>query len=75
MSENMYRAMWSLIANVLVTVLVTLFTRPKPDHELEGLVYGLTELPATGEFSIFRRPLTWAAAVAICFIALNVIFW
>lgn len=75
MSENMYRAMWSLIANVLVTVLVTQFTTPKPDHELEGLVYGLTELPATGEFSIFRRPLTWAAAVAICFVALNVIFW
>ena len=75
MSENMYRAMWSLIANVVVTVLVSLVSKPKPDHELEGLVYGLTELPASGEFSIFQRPITWATAVAICFIALNVIFW
>lgn len=75
MSENMYRAMWSLIANVVVTVLVSLVSKPKPDYELEGLVYGLTELPASGAFSIFRRPLTWAAAVAICFVSLNVIFW
>lgn len=75
MSENMYRAMWSLIANVLVTVIVSLVSKPKPEHELEGLVYGLTEVPASGEFSIFQRPITWAAAVAICFIALNVIFW
>ena len=75
MSENMYRAMWSLIANVVVTVLVSLVSKPKPDHELEGLVYGLTELPASGEFSIFQRPITWATAVAICFVALNVIFW
>jgi solute:Na+ symporter, SSS family len=75
MSENMYRAMWSLIANVLVTVLVSLVSKPKPDHELEGLVYGLTELPATGEFSIFLRPITWAAAVAVAFIGLNILFW
>jgi SSS family solute:Na+ symporter len=75
MSENMYRAMWSLIANLVVTVLVSLVSKPKPDHELEGLVYGLTELPAGGAFSIFQRPLTWAAAVAICFVALNVLFW
>lgn len=75
MSENMFRAMWSLIANVLVTVLVSFISAPKPDHELQGLVYGLTEIPAGGEFSIFRRPITWAAAVAIVFVALNIIFW
>jgi SSS family solute:Na+ symporter len=75
MSENMYRAMWSLIANVLVTVVVSLVTRPKPDHELKGLVYGMTDLPSESAFPIFQRPITWAAAVALAFVALNILFW
>jgi SSS family solute:Na+ symporter len=75
MSENMYRAMWSLIANVVVTVAVSLVTKPKPDHELKGLVYGMTDLPSGGAFPIFQRPITWAAAVALAFVALNILFW
>jgi SSS family solute:Na+ symporter len=75
MSENMYRAMWSLIANVVVTVAVSLVTKPKPDHELKGLVYGMTDLPSDGAFPIFQRPITWAAAVALAFVALNILFW
>jgi len=75
MAENVYRAMWSLIANVVVTVAVSLATEPKPEHELKGLVYGLTELAPEGHFSFFRRPITWAAAVAIGFVMLNVLFW
>jgi solute:Na+ symporter, SSS family len=68
MAENIYRAMWSLIANVVVTVAVTLVTQPKPDAELRNLVYGLTDLAPAGQFSFFRRPITWAAAVAVMFI-------
>jgi solute:Na+ symporter, SSS family len=75
MAENIYRAMWSLIANVVVTVAVSLVTKPKPDHELKNLVYGLTELAPEGQFSIFRRPITWAIVVAIGFVALNIWFW
>jgi SSS family solute:Na+ symporter len=75
MAENIYRAMWSLIANVLVTVIVSLFTKPKPVAELKGLVYGLTELPSQNAFPIFKRPVTWAIAVGVAFIALNIIFW
>lgn len=75
MAENIYRAMWSLLANVLVTVVVTLVTKPKPEGELKGLVYGLTELPSEGQFPIFKRPITWAAFVAVAFVALNLLFW
>ena len=75
MAENVYRAMWSLIVNVVVTVAVSLFTKPKPEHELKGLVYGLTELAPEGHFPVFRRPITWAAAVAVGFVLLNVLFW
>ena len=75
MADNIYRAMWSLVVNVVVTVVVTLFTKPKPAHELKGLVYGLTEIPSEGHFPLFKRPITWAAAVAIGFVVLNIIFW
>jgi len=75
MAENVYRAMWSLIANVVVTVVVSLFTKPKPEHELKGLVYGLTEIAPEGQFPVFQRPVTWAAAVAVGFLVLNVWFW
>lgn len=75
MAENIYRAMWSLIANVVVTVAISLVTKSKPESELKGLVYGMTEIPSEGQFPIFQRPITWAAAVALAFVALNVAFW
>lgn len=75
MAENIYRAMWSLIVNVVITVAVSLVTKPKPEKELEGLVYGMTELPAEGHFPVFKRPIVWAAAVAVGFVIVNVIFW
>jgi solute:Na+ symporter, SSS family len=75
MAENVYRAMWTLIANVLVTVVVSLFTTPKPEGELRGLVYGLTDRVSEGHFSFFQRPVVWAAAVALGFVALNILFW
>jgi SSS family solute:Na+ symporter len=75
MAENIYRAMWSLIANVVVTVFVSLFTKPKPDSELTNLVYGLTDIAPAGHFSFFQRPITWAGAVAVGFVALNYWFW
>jgi solute:Na+ symporter, SSS family len=33
----------AFVVDAVVTVGVSLATRPKPDHELRGLVWGLTE--------------------------------
>ena len=75
MSENIYRAAWSLGACVLVTVLVSLATRPRPARELEGLVYGLTKLPGHEDARWFERPILWAGVVGVLFVAVNLIFW
>jgi len=75
MAENMYRALWSWIVCVVVTVVVSLVTRPKPVEELNGLVYGVTEIPTEGQVALYHRPLFWAAAVAVVFFILNIIFW
>jgi SSS family solute:Na+ symporter len=75
MAENVYRSMWTLIVNLLVTVGVSLFTRPKPEIELTNLVYGLTALPNTEKPALLKRPVFWASFVALGFVILNVVFW
>ena len=75
MAENMYRALWSWVICMTVTVLVSLVTKPKPDNELEGLVYGLTKIPSEGHYPFYKRSIFWAGVVCAVFIALNIIFW
>lgn len=75
MAENMYRALWCFLICVVVTVAVSLMTKPKPAEELAGLVYGATDIPHEKHASIFHRPVFWAAVVGVVFIGLNVLFW
>jgi len=75
MAENMYRGLWSWIICVVVTVVVSLLTKPKPESELTGLVYGATQIPSEAQVPLYERPAFWAAVVAIVFAVLNIIFW
>jgi SSS family solute:Na+ symporter len=75
MAENMYRALWSWIVCVVVTVVVSYATRPKPDSELEGLVYGVTPIPHEAAVPLYHKPAFWAVVVAVGFVVLNIIFW
>jgi SSS family solute:Na+ symporter len=75
MAENMYRALWSWLICVAVTVVVTMFTKPKPDSELTGLVYGCTELPSEGHLPLWKRPIFWGGVSLALFVILQMIFW
>jgi len=75
MAENMYRALWSWIICVVVTVVVSMLTEPKPTKELVGLVYGATAIPSEGDLLWFQKPVFWAALVAIALVIANIIFW
>ena len=75
MAENLYRFVWSWLVCVFVTIVVSLFTTPKPISELPGLVYGVTEIPAGAPFPFYRHPLFMASVVCAIFVALNVFFW
>ena len=75
MAENMYRALWSWLICVGVTVAVSYATKPKPDAELAGLVYGVTPVPGEGHLKLYERPLFWAAIVAVILAAFNIYFW
>ncbi len=75
MAENMYRALWSWLICVAVTVAVSLATKPKTDAELNGLVYGATIIPDDGSATIWQKPIFWAGVVSVVFIALNIVFF
>jgi SSS family solute:Na+ symporter len=75
MAENMYRALWSWIICVVVTVAVSLVTKPKSDAELKGLVMGCTEIPSESGLSLIQRPIFWAGLVGVVFVVLQYLFW
>ncbi|MGE5569371.1 MAG: sodium:solute symporter family protein [Rhodospirillales bacterium] len=75
MAENMYRALWSWLICVIVTVAVSYMTKPKPESELRGLVYGLTPVPSEGHLPLYKRSLFWAVVVAVVWAVLQIIFW
>jgi SSS family solute:Na+ symporter len=75
MAENMYRALWSWIVCVVVTVVVSMLTEPKPDSELVGLVYGVTPIPHEGDIPLWERPLFWGSIVFVVFVAFNIWVW
>jgi SSS family solute:Na+ symporter len=74
MAEDMYRALWSFLIGVIVTVVVSLLTKPRTREELAGLVRGCTEIPAI-HYPLLQRPVFWAAIVGVACVILNVIFW
>ncbi|MFF4491107.1 sodium:solute symporter family protein [Streptomyces sp. NPDC001544] len=74
---NFVSAIAGFVAGAVVMVVVSLFTRPKPEHELQGLVYGtrspgMAEPPAPGDEAWYRRPalLGWGAVIlaALCYV-------
>jgi SSS family solute:Na+ symporter len=71
MAEDMYRALWSWLICVIVTVVVSLATKPKPDSELDSLVYGVTAIPKENS----RGPIFWACVAAALLLLLQYIFW
>ncbi|WP_416979129.1 sodium:solute symporter family protein [Streptomyces sp. T028] len=74
---NFVSAIAGFVAGAVVMVAVSLFTAPKPDEELQGLVYGtrspgMAEPPAAGDDAWYRKPalLGWGAVIlaAACYI-------
>jgi SSS family solute:Na+ symporter len=75
MAENLYRALWAFLTTIIIIFVVSLFTKPKPVAELDGLVYGVTRLPKELPVPFYRNEFMWAILVVIIFAALNILFW
>ncbi len=75
MAQNFWIAMCSFTTCFVVSVLVTLVTKPRPEEELRGLVYGLTKLPPEEGVMWSRRPWVVAVIAGTACILLNILFW
>lgn len=58
----------------IVTVVISLCTRAKPEEQLRGLVYSLTKIPSSRAEPWYKRPLTLAIIVLGACLILNFIF-
>ena len=74
MAQNFWTAIFSFGVNLLVTILISLVTRPKPEAELVGLVYSLTPRPVEAHLAWYQRPVTLAAGIGVLVVALNLVF-
>jgi len=75
MAETLYRALWSWLICVGVTIVVSYCTTPIPEAQLAGLVYGATPIPDDGARGLFQKPIFWAIVVITVFFILNLIFF
>jgi SSS family solute:Na+ symporter len=74
MAQNFWTAIFAFSVNLLVTIAVSLITKPRPEPELVGLVYSLTPKPVEGHLSWYQKPATLAVAVLAILIILNLVF-
>jgi len=75
MAQNFYTAIWAFSICLVVTIVVSMMTRPRPDAELVGLVRSLTTIPEDEKLPWHRRPVALALVVLVILIALNLIFY
>jgi solute:Na+ symporter, SSS family len=74
MAQNFWIAILAWSTCLVVTILVSLLSRPKPEAELRNLVYGITEIPHDALLPWYKRPLPLAAVVIVALGILNFLF-
>ena len=76
MAENMYRALWSWIICVMVTVVVSYLSQAQ-DRRVSWWAWctAAPSFPRKATCALYQRPIFWAGIVAVVFVVLNIIFW
>ena len=80
LSGSFWQAIIAFLADAVVTVAVSMVTKPKSDKELEGLVWRLTrtderaEEVEPGDDAWWRSPILLAAGAIVLIVILNIIF-
>jgi SSS family solute:Na+ symporter len=70
----------AFVVDILVSVIVTMVTQPKPESELRGLVYSLTPKQDfhdanEGHLAWYQQPTKLASVGLVLVIILNILFW
>jgi len=74
MADNFWMAIWAWTTCFVVTIVVSLATTPRPDSELVGLVYSLTEKPKDDGAAWYGKPAVLGVVVLAAVVVLNFVF-
>jgi SSS family solute:Na+ symporter len=74
MVQNFWIAILAWSTCFVVTIVVSMVTQPRPDGELEGLVYSLTKIPHDTAAKWHQRLAPLVVVTVILLIALNIWF-
>jgi SSS family solute:Na+ symporter len=74
LAQTFWTAIVAWTTCFVVTIVVSLATRPRVEKELEGLVYSLTPKPQDRDVPWIKRPATLAGIVVVLIVGLNLIF-
>ncbi|MCE5306221.1 MAG: sodium:solute symporter family protein [Acidobacteriales bacterium] len=75
MAQNFWIAIVAWSVCFVVTIAVSLATRPRAETELRGLVFGLTETLNEPGLVWYKRPAVLAVVVGVICLLLNFLFW
>jgi solute:Na+ symporter, SSS family len=75
MAQNFWTAIFAWTTCFVVTIVISLLTKPRPDNELKGLVYALTDRPKDVGLEWYEKPAVLAVVVLSMLVVLNWIFW
>ncbi|HET9401325.1 MAG TPA: sodium:solute symporter family protein [Candidatus Acidoferrales bacterium] len=75
MAQNFWAAIYAWTTCFIVTIVISLMTRPEDESKLRGLVYSLTPKPEEEQHAWYGRPVTLAVFVLAVTVILNIIFW
>ena len=75
MAQTFWTAIVAFTTCFVVTIIVSIVTRPRAEDELRGLVYALTPRPRDVARNWWERPAVLAVIVLACTLALNIAFF
>jgi solute:Na+ symporter, SSS family len=77
LAQTFWTAITAFTTCAVVTILVSLLTRPRPVDELRGLVYSMTPRVGGDDYLLpwYTRPKVLAVFVLTATLILNIVFW
>jgi len=75
MAATLNLAIWGGVAGLVTACVVSLFTKPRSEHELAGLVFNhASDTAPRPQVAWFRTPAFLAVLVTIAYVTLNIVF-
>ncbi|MEP6730043.1 MAG: sodium:solute symporter family protein [bacterium] len=74
MGQTFWTAIFAWTTCFVVTIIVSMLTRPRPDEELVGLVYALTPRPPSTARAFWEKPAFLGVITLVLLLILNLIF-